>query len=108
MRERANWLKLLSLIGKTKFFASQTSHHRSAVSTPAATNQTAILEGRGFQIADTSLLQRMPSSGPMPKRTKTAHIAYKFSLLVRLGRSDRFCIPSAQENAGFGEEHVIR
>jgi len=33
----------------------------------------------------------------MPKRTKTAHIAYKCSLLVRLGRSDRFCIPSAQE-----------
>ena len=27
-------------------------------------------------------------------------------MLVRRGPSDRFCIPSAQENAGFGEEHV--
>jgi hypothetical protein len=33
----------------------------------------------------------------MAKRTKTAHIAYKCSSLVRLGRSDRFYIPSAQE-----------
>src|SRR5438445_5451892 len=74
MRERANWLKLLSLIGKTNFSLLKRHITISAVSTPAATNQTAILEGRGFQIADTSLLQRMPSSGPMPKRTKTAHI----------------------------------
>src|SRR6516162_4103735 len=29
MRERANWLKSQSLIGKTKSFASQTSHHHS-------------------------------------------------------------------------------
>jgi hypothetical protein len=29
----------------------------SAVCTPGATNQTATVEGRGFQIADTSLLQ---------------------------------------------------
>jgi len=55
----------------------------SAVSTPAATKQTAILEGRGFQIANTSLLQRMLGPGPVRKRNKTAHIAYKFCSKVR-------------------------
>jgi hypothetical protein len=71
------------------------------VSTPAATNQTAILEGRGFQIADTSLLKANAELGTHAKEDQNSSYCYKFSLLVRLGRSD-------QENAGFGEEHVIR
>jgi len=44
----------------------------------AAINRATILEGRGSQIAHTSLLSRMPSRGPVGKEHKTAHITYKF------------------------------
>jgi len=70
MRERANWLKSQSLIGKRNPSLLKRHITISGVSTPAATNQTAILEGRGFQIADTSLLQRMP--GPAVKEKQNS------------------------------------
>ena len=68
------------------------------MSTPASTNHGE-LEDRGFQIADTSLLHRVLSLGPVRRRHKEAHIAY-VSVLVRKAESDRFSIPLAYDDAG--------
>jgi hypothetical protein len=55
MRERADWIKSQSHIEKRTSLVSQKSHHPFAVSTPAATDQMATLEDRGFRIANTCL-----------------------------------------------------
>jgi hypothetical protein len=63
------------------------SNHISSVSTPDAANQTAFLEGRGFQICDRLFVAanaklrapvRNKLGAPVRKRNKAAHIAYKF------------------------------
>jgi len=72
MDERANWLKAQSLIGKTKSLASQNVSSPFLQSARRLPQTTVALEGGGFQIADTSWLQRMPSPGSAVKEEKTA------------------------------------
>jgi hypothetical protein len=45
------------------------------------------------------LCRECPSLGPVRKRNKTGHIAYKLPCSCGEARSDRFCIPSAYENS---------
>jgi hypothetical protein len=107
MRERANWLKSQSLIEKRNLSPLKRHIIILAVSTPAATNQTAILEGSCFSDCKHLFVAANAKSEPVRKRNKTAHIAYEF--LCSCGEAGVIdSIPPAQENAGFGEEHVIR
>jgi hypothetical protein len=111
MRDKPNWLKSQSLIGQNEILGFSERHISiSAVSTPAATNHG---HPRRSWFPDCRHLFVAASAKPGTcakerKRNKAAHIAYKFLCSCGETRSDRFCIPSAQENAGFGEEHVIR
>src|SRR6516225_9398767 len=90
MRERANWLKSQSLIEKRNLSPLKRHIIILAVSTPAATNQTAILEGSCFSDCKHLFVAANAKSEPVRKRNKTAHIAYKFPCSCGEGRSDRF------------------
>ena len=75
------------------------------MSTPAATNQTAILEDRGFQIASTSWAANAKLGTCGERGTKQLIIAYKSLCSYGEARSDRVCIPSAGK-MHFGDERV--
>src|SRR5215471_16130090 len=71
MRERANWLEPQSLIGKTKSLVSQNVTSPFSQQARWLPRTTGNLDC-GFQIANTSLLQRMPSPGPAVKEEQNS------------------------------------
>jgi len=108
MRERANWLKSQSQIGKTKSFASQTAHHHffsehSGCHEPDGDPKRWFPDCTHLFVAARA---KPRNCAKERKRNKTAHIAYKFLCSCGEARSDRFCIPSAYEHADFGKERV--